>query len=399
MTTKTPTNLTSQTPNPRVVILGGGYAGLLAAGTLRRELPQARITLVDAQPQFSHRVRWHEQLVGQTIDHINYQSFSVERDIEFIQAQVKTLTPSEHQVQLETEYGPTTLAYDQLIYALGSLSRPLWQSPQANCYALNNSHELFKAHAQLAQTKRLLVVGGGLTAVEYATEVAERYPAINVQLVTNSTLLPDYSTAAQDYARRAMADMNIELIENSPIERIEAQQAITASGHSLAFDLCLCSTGFIASPVWQDSGLPTSGNGQIEVNSAMQALGFDNIWVAGDAAYNENNGRASLRMSCATACATSPLIGLNVARAQRGESALEHTPYYFGHCVSLGRQQAFIQIVSSDDRMLPSIVTGTTAIEAKIKIAKAVISTLLWDGEASQADWWPDFEQLKQAAA
>jgi len=131
----------------------------------------------------------------------------------------------------------------------------------------------------------------------------------------------------------------------------------------------------------------------------MQALGFDNIWVAGDAAYNEDNGRASLRMSCATACATSPLIGLNVARAQRGESALEHTPYYFGHCVSLGRQQAFIQIVSSDDRMLPSIVTGITAIEAKIKIAKAVISTLLWDGEASQADWWPDFEQLKQAAA
>lgn len=399
MTNQTPGNAIQQIPNHRILILGGGYAGLLAAGTLRRELPQAHITLIDAQPQFSHRVRWHEQLVGQSIDHINYQSFSAERNIEFIQARVKTLAPSENQVHLETIKGPSTLTYDQLIYALGSLSQPLWQSPQDNCYTLNSSRELLKAQTQLTQSKQLLVIGGGLTAVEYATEVAERYPTINVQLVTSTTLLPDYSTAAQDYARRAMTGMNIELIENTPITRIEARHATTLNGHSLTFDLCVCSTGFIASPVWQDSGLASRKNGQIAVTSTMQAQGFDNIWVAGDAAYHEIDDRAVLRMSCATACATAPLIGLNVARALRGELALEHTPYYFGHCVSLGRQQAFIQIVSPDDKMLPAIVTGSTAIEAKIKIAKAVISTLLWDGKASQADWWPDFEQLKLAAA
>ena len=251
----------------------------------------------------------------------------------------------------------------------------------------------------MPQTKQLLVIGGGLTAVEYATEVAERYPAIKVQLVTSSTLLPDYSVSAQDYARQAMFEMNIELIEHTPIDQIDAQQAITAGGNRLPFDLCLCSTGFLASPVWQDSGLPSLESGQIAVNSNMQAEGFDNIWVAGDAAHHEIDGRAALRMSCATACATAPLIGLNVARALACESALEHTPYYFGHCVSLGRERAFIQIVSPDDKMLPRIVTGTTAIEAKIQIAKAVISTLLWDGKSSQDNWWPDFEHLKRVAA
>jgi len=399
MTTKSPINIANRARAHRILILGGGYAGLLAAGTLRREQPQARITLVDAQSEFSHRVRWHEQLAGETIDDINYEAFAAERDIEFIQARVKTLVPKDSQVHLETAKGAAILAYDQLIYALGSVSRPLWQSPQDNCYALNSSQELNEVNARLQQTKRLLIVGGGLTAVEYATEVAERYPAIKVQLVTSSALLPDYSSAAQDYARQAMLHMNIELIEHSPIDQIEAQQAVTTGGNHLPFDLCVCSTGFMASPVWRDSGLACLESGQIAVDSKMQAQGFDNIWVAGDSAYHEIDGRAALRMSCATACATAPLIGLNVARALAKESALEHTPSYFGHCVSLGRERAFIQIVSPDDKMLPRIVTGTTAIEAKIQIAKAVISTLLWDGKSSQDNWWPDFEQLKRVAA
>lgn len=399
MTTESPINIANRARADRIVILGGGYAGLLAAGTLRREQPQARITLVDTQSEFSHRVRWHEQLAGQTIDHINYEAFAAERDIEFLQGRVKTLVPKDGQVHLEATKGAAILAYDQLIYALGSVSRPLWQSPQDNCYALNSSQELNEANARLPRTKHLLIIGGGLTAVEYATEVAERYPAITVQLVTSSSLLPDYSSAAQDYARQAMVDMNIDLIEHSPISQIEAHQAVTTGGNHLPFDLCLCSTGFLASPVWRDSGLPCLENGQIAVNSKMQAHGFDNIWVAGDAAQHEVNGQATLRMSCATAYATAPLTGLNVARAVRGELALEHTPYYFCHCVSLGRKRAFIQIVSPDDKMLPTIVTGTAAIETKIQIAKAVMSTLLWDGVSSQDNWWPDFEQLKQIAA
>ena len=57
MTTESPINIASRSTVQRIVILGGGYAGLLAAGTLCREQPLARITLVDAQSEFSHRVR------------------------------------------------------------------------------------------------------------------------------------------------------------------------------------------------------------------------------------------------------------------------------------------------------------------------------------------------------
>ena len=47
----------------RVVIVGGGYAGLMAAARIGRE-NKAEVTLVDGQPSFTHRIRLHETLAG-----------------------------------------------------------------------------------------------------------------------------------------------------------------------------------------------------------------------------------------------------------------------------------------------------------------------------------------------
>ena len=385
---------------PHILVLGGGYAGLLAASSLRRELPNAKITLVDGRENFSHRVRWHESLVGETIETINYQKFSFEREIEFLQATVDKLEPEANKVHIRSGNTTLSLDYDELVYALGSTSVPLWEARKpASVYALNNVTELLEAQRNLAITNRLVVIGSGLSAIEYAAEVAESFPLIQIKLLTRSSLLSAYSSAAQNYARSTMAEMGIDVVENSEIVALENDHCISANGDRIAFDMCLCSAGFCASPVWRNSNLPSRDNGQIAVDKFMRAVSYENVWVAGDAAYGEAGGHATLRMSCASACATAPLMALNIARQQRGEELILHTPFYFCHCISFGRTRGLIQMVTPDDKMLPTVVTGEIAVATKTQISAAVLSTLLWDGQASQQGWWPDFELIMQVAA
>ena len=386
-------------PSTHIVIVGGGYAGLLIAGHLSRNLDSSRITLIDRHSRFSHRVRWHQYLAGQAIDNISYTRFTQQRGIDFIQASVTSIDPAVQQVHMLADGRATSLGYDQLVYALGSFSRPIWQGPSpANIYRLNNLQELDAVRQQFSPGKRLLLIGSGLTAIEYATELAESHPLLDITLVTRSTILSGYSTAAQHYARSALHKFGISLIENSEVVALDNTICHTANGVALPFDVCVCSAGFEASPVWRDSGLPVLANGQIAVDKFMSAIDIDNVWVAGDAAQRQVSGGPLLRMSCATACITSPLTAANIIHHLNAEPLYPITPFYYCHCISLGRSDAIVQLVTGDDKIMPTIVSGKQAAAVKEQIASAVMSTLMWDGQASQADWWPDFAALAQSA-
>lgn len=60
----------------RVVIVGGGYAGLMAAARIGRE-NKAEVTLVDGQPSFTHRIRLHETLAGAAPKTFGYAPYAV----------------------------------------------------------------------------------------------------------------------------------------------------------------------------------------------------------------------------------------------------------------------------------------------------------------------------------
>ncbi|MGW5816365.1 FAD-dependent oxidoreductase [Streptomyces noursei] len=145
-------------PPLRVVVLGGGYAGMMAA---LRLAPYARITLVDPSDRFTERVRMHELVAGRPdVTHSRAQLLHG-TGIEHVAARATVLDPEAR--ALHTDTG-RTLLYDRLVYALGSHTAPVKADER-----LYTAEKAAALRARLDRDRgALAVVGGGLTGIEMA---------------------------------------------------------------------------------------------------------------------------------------------------------------------------------------------------------------------------------------
>ena len=177
-----------------VVIVGGGYAGALAANHLRQR-KDIEITLVNSRPVFVERIRLH-QLVAETgAATADYDSLLGDG----IQLIVDTVARIEAVGRRVVLTSGTELNYDYLIYAVGSTgAKPteLSRVPGAAEFAysiaeLEGAQRLRYALADLPPDAPITVVGAGLTGIETAAELAEA--GRPVTLLCGGTLGPSLS--------------------------------------------------------------------------------------------------------------------------------------------------------------------------------------------------------------
>jgi NADH dehydrogenase FAD-containing subunit len=102
----------------RIVVLGAGYAGAVAAGRLAKRLyrEDVAITLVNAEPDFVERVRMHQVATGQDLKPRPFSEMFAGTGVELLVAKVTGVDVDRKTVTVGTE----TLEYDTLVYALGS---------------------------------------------------------------------------------------------------------------------------------------------------------------------------------------------------------------------------------------------------------------------------------------
>src|ERR1700730_17832572 len=117
----TPSDITT-TPLPYdVVILGAGYAGLMAALRLRRRRPQPRIALVNGSDQFIERVRTQEQIAAPVHSRIpSFAALLARPRTDFVHGTVVPLDPARRRVRIASGTSERELAFERAIYALGS---------------------------------------------------------------------------------------------------------------------------------------------------------------------------------------------------------------------------------------------------------------------------------------
>ncbi|MGW1291122.1 NAD(P)/FAD-dependent oxidoreductase [Streptomyces sp. NPDC002586] len=294
----------------RIVVLGAGYAGAFAAGNLARRLSPAdtEITLVNGVPDFVERMRLHQLAIGQDLAFRTLADVFAGTGVRLRLARVTGVDPERRTVAVSGEHdesGDGELAYDTLLYALGS-SVARHGVPGVAEYAfdvtgLSSALRLRERLAELGEGGTVLVVGEGLTGIETATEFAESRPDLSVALAARGELGAWLSPKAGRHLRQAFDRLGITVHEHTGIEAVEPARAIAAGGMSIPADVTVWSAGFAVHPIAAASGLEVAETGQIAVDRTMRSLSHPDVYAAGDCAYAIGENGRPLPMSCASA--------------------------------------------------------------------------------------------------
>ncbi|MEV0132495.1 FAD-dependent oxidoreductase [Dactylosporangium sp. NPDC050688] len=356
----------------RIIVLGAGYAGAVAAGRLAKRLRRedVAITLVNAEPDFVERVRMHQLAAGQTLKPRPFSAMFAGTGVELRIGKVTAVDAERRTVTVDGE----ELRYDTLVYALGSG----WNA-QGVPGTAEHAHELASRPGALRLRDRLarldagqpvVVVGGGLTGLEAATEIAEARPDLRVALAARGELGDWLSVKGRAHLWKVAARLGITVHEHTAVARVEADAVVTADGRTIPAAVTVWTAGFAVHPIAQGSGLEVTDTGRIVVDGTMRSVSHPQVYAVGDAAYAMGAGDKPLRMSCASGTPMAWQAADAIAARLTGGKLPNAPLRYFNQCVSLGRKEGLIQYVTADDRAVSAVLTGRLAAVYKELICK-----------------------------
>ncbi|MET9684180.1 NAD(P)/FAD-dependent oxidoreductase [Streptomyces coeruleorubidus] len=363
----------------RIIVLGAGYTGAIAAGRLARRLHRedVAITLVNAEPDFVERVRMHQLAAGQDLTPRPLGEMFAGTGVELKLAKVTGVDVDRKAVAVATGPGePETeeLEYDTLVYALGSG----WND-QGVPGAAEHAHEiagrpgalrLRERLARLGAGESVVVVGGGLTGLEAATEIAEARPDLHVALAARGELGDWLSPKGRRHLRKVFDKLGITVHEHTAVTRVEADRVTTAGGGTIPAAVTLWTTGFAVHPIAQATTLDVTDTGHILVDGTMRSVSHPDVYAIGDAALAMGPGDKPLRMSCASGTPMAWQAADAIAARLTGGKLPNAPIRYFNQCISLGRREGLIQYVTADDRAVPAALTGRLAAVYKELVCK-----------------------------
>ncbi|MCQ9136360.1 NAD(P)/FAD-dependent oxidoreductase [Streptomyces hilarionis] len=360
----------------RIIVLGAGYAGAVAAGRLARRLHRedVAITLVNAEPDFVERVRMHQLAVGQELSPRPLDEMFAGSGVRLRIARVTRVDVERRTVSVLAADGTEELSYDTLVYALGSG----WND-QGVPGAAEHAHQIASRPGALRLRERLaglpagqpvVVVGAGLTGVEAATEIAEARPDLDVALAARSGLGDWLSPKGRRHLRKVVDGLGITVHEHTAVTAVGADHVVTADGGSLPSAATLWTTGFAVHPIARATALETDDAGRVAVDRTLRSLSHPDVYAIGDAALVQGPGDKPLRMSCASGVPTAWQAADAIAARLTGGKIPTVSMRYFNQCVSLGRREGLIQYVTADDRATDRALTGRFAARYKELICK-----------------------------
>jgi NADH dehydrogenase FAD-containing subunit len=270
--------------------------------------------------------------------------------------------------------GTAELEYDTLVYALGSG----WNN-QGVPGTAEHAHEIAGRPGALRLRDRLarldagqpvVVVGGGLTGLEVATEIAEARPDLEVALAARGGLGDWLSPKGRRHLRKAFDKLDITVHERAAVTGVEADRVATADGKTIPAAVTVWTTGFAVHSLTKATDLEITGTGQIVVDGTMRSVSHPDVYAVGDAAMVIGPGDKPLRMSCASGVPTAWQAADAIAARLTG-GKLPNVPLrYFNQCISLGRREGLIQYVTADDRAVRATLTGRLAAGYKELVCK-----------------------------
>jgi NADH dehydrogenase len=309
------------TKRPHVVIIGGGFGGLQAAKTLGNQ--PVEVTVIDRNNFHLFQPMLYQVSTGglspsdiatslRSILHEHKNTGVLMADVNGIDTQAQQVLLGEHQA----------LHYDYLIIATGAGSNyfghPQWEKLAPGMKSINDAITIRRmvlsafeaAEREPDEQKRralltFVLVGGGPTGVELTGAIAEvanqmlrdNFHHINASMTHivlvqgPKRILPEFPASLAKAATQKLQQMGVEIKTGVHVKDVR-DDGVMIGDDFFASENVIWTAGVKASPAGSWLHAPTDHDGRVKVGSDLRVPGHDNIFVIGDTAYVEQNGKS-----------------------------------------------------------------------------------------------------------
>lgn len=371
--------------NIDVVVIGGGYAGVMAANRLTQN-DNVAVTVVNTRPVFVPRLRLH-QLVGGTHDAVVGFEDVLAEDVRLVVDNVTRIDVAERHLTLGDG---SSLDYDYLIYAVGSGNAgPQVAGAAEFAYpvaTLESAQQLRAVLDDTPVTADVMVIGGGPAGIETAAELAEKRRSVT--LVCGGVLGQYLHPSARGKARKYLSALGISVVEgpDTTVTAVNREAVELADGRSLPSRVTIWTTGFGVPDLAVRSGLRTDSAGRMITDETLTSIDDEHIVAAGDASAPSE---LPFRMSAyAAGC-----LGAHAADTVLNRISGQHpTPIdlsFPAMCVSFGRRTGIFQLARKDDTAIRLHFSGRAGKKLKEVSCEASVKHLSNEAHKPGSHHWP----------
>jgi NADH dehydrogenase len=334
----------------RILVLGAGFAGLWSAVGAARRLDElgvsqdtVEVVVVNRTPWHSIRVRNYEADLQPT--RIALADVLEPIGVKLLIAQVMDIDVAHRRVVCEVDGSSRVLAYDRLVFALGScLTCPAIPGVAKWAYDVDtfeaatrlNDHILnLPARPVSDDQYTVVVVGAGLTGIEVACEMfGKLYRAIahapvpglaipRVILVDRSAWVgSDMGESARPVIGEALQSLGIEIRTGVSVASVDARGMTLSTGERIGTETVIWCTGMQANPLTARFAVERDHLGRAPVDACLKIKGMTSEFAAGDGAWLPIDGIHASVMSCQHARPMGRFAGHNVVSDLFGQSML-----------------------------------------------------------------------------
>src|SRR5438093_9141200 len=297
------------------LVLGGGFAGSYVA----RLLGKRGATIVSPENFMLYTPMLPEAASG-TLEprHVVVPLRMMCPHAELVLGRATELDPNRQRVQVETDEGLLTLSYENVVVAVGAISRTLpipglaehglGFKSLADAIHLRNHvlRRLEAAETASTEAHRLreltfVFVGAGYAGVEALAELSDlirdavrHYPSLRhepqrwVLVDAAPKILPEIPTRLGDYAAHQLARRGVDIRVRTTLEAVEPPASVLSDGSQILTRTVVWTAGVRANPVNERLGLPLDDRGRVLVDATLRVEGVPHVWALGDGARVPN---------------------------------------------------------------------------------------------------------------
>lgn len=332
-----------------IVIVGAGFGGIEAAKILcktKDKLANFRIVLIDKK-ETSDFLPILPDVVGGRIEpknaRVHIKKYVAHWGIEFVNDKVESIELNEKKIRLDSG---KVVDYDYLILAVGSetnfYDKEMWRD---FVYTIDNLTDAIRLRDDLKENpnRPVLVIGGGYTGIEIATNIAMLFsnlkiPAhtINIVEVAKSILgpLPEWMKL---YVKMNLDALEIGVLTGVSLENYDEKRAVLSNGMTFDSPFVVWTPGVKASRTVSRLGVPGDRQDRIIVDKFLRF--HEKTYALGDCASFNQQGRP-LRMAVQFSVFQARTVARNIIGEVTGKQQKEYSPRDLGYLVPMANAKA-----------------------------------------------------------